>query len=77
MIRWVAPPGHVSPVGFVRTGRSGARPAIDSHLPVGSALKVLARFALAPMARRIGRLVDRDGGASAGLRLRQAGLYRG
>jgi hypothetical protein len=76
VIRWVAPPrprlaGRVRPYGANRI--VGA--AIDPQVPVGSALKTLARFALAPLARRIGRLVDRDGGLSAGLRLRQAGLY--
>lgn len=76
LVRWVAPPrprlaGRVRPYGPNRV--VGA--VIDPQVPVGSALKTLARFALAPLARRIGRLVDRDGGASAGLRLRQAGLY--
>jgi Flp pilus assembly protein TadB len=76
LIRWVAPPpprlaGRVRPYGANRIVSA----AIDPQVPVGSALKVLGRFALAPVARRIGRLVDRDGGASAGLRLRQAGLY--
>jgi tight adherence protein C len=78
MIRWVAPPrprlaGRVRPYGATRiTGVS-----IDQQVPVGSALKVLAGVALAPVVRRIGQLVDRDGGAGAGLRLRQAGLYPG
>ena len=76
LMRWVAPPrprlaGRVRPYGPNRI--AGA--AIDSQVPVGSALKMLARFALAPLAKRIGRLVDRDGGEGAGLRLRQAGLY--
>lgn len=76
VIRWVAPPrprlaGRVRPYGANRI--VGA--ALDRQVPVGSALKVLAGFAFAPLARRISRLVDRDGGASAGLRLRQAGLY--
>ena len=76
VIRWVAPPrprlaGRVRPYGANRI--VGA--AIDRQVPVGSAVKLLIRFAFAPLARRISRLVDRDGGASAGLRLRQAGLY--
>ena len=76
LIRWVAPPrprlaGRVRPYGVDRIVSA----AIDPQVPVGSALKMLGRFALAPVARRIGLLVDRDGGASAGLRLRQAGLY--
>lgn len=76
LIRWVAPPsprlaGRVRPYGVNRI--MGA--AIDPQVPVGSALKALGRFLMAPVARRIGRLVDRDGGANAGRRLRQAGLY--
>ena len=59
--------GHASPVGFVLMASIGLLgPPIDSPVPVGSALKLLARLALAPMARRIGRLVDRDGGAERG-----------
>ena len=78
VISWVAPPrpslaARVRPYGKDRA----AITSVGGHAPVGSALKVLARFALAPMARRIGRLIDRDGGARAGLRLRQAGLYPG
>ena len=78
LIRWVAPPrlrlaNRVRPYGVDRI----ASASIDRQVAVGSALKMLARFALAPTARRISRLVDRDGGASAGLRLRQAGLYPG
>ncbi len=77
-IRWVAPPrrrlaGRVRPYGANRIAGS----AIYPQVPVGSALKLLVRFALAPLARRISQLVDRDGGASTGLRLRQAGLYPG
>lgn len=77
-IRWLAPPRprlarRVRPYGANRT----VNPSIDQPAPVGSALKVLGRLALAPLANRLGRLVDRDGGTSAALRLRQAGLYPG
>ena len=77
-IRWLAPPRprlarRVRPYGANRI----ASLSNEQQVPVGSALKLLVRLALAPLARRIGRLVDRDGGASAGLRLRQAGLYPG
>ena len=76
LIRWVAPPrprlaGRVRPYGANRIVHA----AIDPQVPVGSALRMLARLAFAPLARRIGHLLDRDGGASAGLRLRQSGLY--
>lgn len=77
-IRWVAPPrprlaGRVRPYGANRiTGAS-----IYPQVPVGSAVKLLVNLALAPLARRIIRLIDRDGGARASLRLRQAGLYPG
>lgn len=77
-IRWLAPPRprlarRVRPYGANRT----VNPAIDATVPVGSALKMLGRLALAPLAKRLGRLVDREGGTSAGLRLRQGGLYPG
>ena len=78
-VRIVAPPRlrlarRIRPYGVNRI--SGA--LIVPQVPVGSALKVLARFAFAPLVRRISRLVDRDGGAAtAALRLRQAGLYPG
>jgi len=77
-VRWLVPPqarlsGRIRPYGPNRI----AAAAVPAQVPVGSALVMLARFALAPLARRVGRLLDRDGGASTGLRLRQAGLYQG
>ena len=77
-IRWLAPPRprlarRVRPYGANRIASQSNGPPV----PVGSALRLLARLALAPLAKRIGHLVDRDGGTGAGLRLRQAGLYPG
>lgn len=73
VVRWLAPPparlaSRVRPYGSNRV----ARTSIPSQTPVGSALLVLVRFALAPIARRTGRLLDRDGGATTGLRLRSS-----
>ena len=77
-IRWLAPPParlavRVRPYGVNRV----ASAAIGSHVPVGSALRLLVGLALSPLAKRIGRVIDRDGVADAALRLRQAGLYPG
>jgi tight adherence protein C len=77
-IRWLSPPRprlarRVRPYGPNRI----VSPSLDQQVPVGSALKLLVRLALTPLAKRVSRVVDRDGGANAGLRLRQAGLYPG
>ncbi|HSL27014.1 MAG TPA: type II secretion system F family protein [Acidimicrobiia bacterium] len=77
-VSWLAPPplrlaGRVRP--YVRGGRfiagAGNAPA------AGPVLLRLGRLALGPLARRLGRVVDKDGGARTRLRLRQAGLYPG
>lgn len=79
LVRWLAPPtprlaGRVRPYAYE------ARIAgVVSGAPIDAASSVarMLRAMLGPLARRLIRLIDRDGGVQVRLRLRQSGLYRG
>lgn len=77
-IRRLAPPtprlaSRVRPYG---QGARVVAPGEAGLTGTAPALRLL-RFALSPLAKRIGRLLDRDGGSEVSTRLRQSGLYKG
>jgi tight adherence protein C len=79
LVRSIAPPvarlaERVRPYGY---GAHVVAADSDAATSTASALARLVWVVLKPLAKRMSRMLDRDGGTHVSLRLRQSGLYRG
>jgi pilus assembly protein TadC len=79
IVRWLSPPPvrlapRVRPYNATtRVGYNVPLPAVGTGPPWHRLVRALGQ----PLAERLSRFLDRDGGAAAHLRLRQTGLFQG